>query len=476
MGDFWLEWLGGYDLEPGDLVSASDGDTTKQLVVADLSVTHVDPGSAQVSGEAEAGSALYVSVWNENGSRRDVTAGANGQWTADFTEDLGDEPWQEPCEIGPGSEGAVDQDDDDGDQTEAPWRVPNPAFHVHVYPGSDDGSMWFLEWPEGGTLSVSVDNPGTPQNPDFQVDQPVLPSEPGEEGFGGSFGYPFEAGDIIEVTDGTTTKTHVVAGVVVNSVDVTADTVRGTAGAGAALYVFCDDSDVGREVTADSAGDWAADFSAPPGDEYDIQPGSSGSAVQADVDDDETNVHWRVPAPMIQATLVHNQVEGSDWPFGSAVLVTIDKLSSGLGVDFSETASPNQWGDFWLEWLGGYDLEPGDLVSASDGDTTKQLVVADLSVTHVDPGSAQVSGEAEAGSALYVSVWNENGSRRDVTAGANGQWTADFTEDLGDEPWQEPCEIGPGSEGAVDQDDDDGDQTEAPWRLPPGLPRPCLPG
>ena len=192
--------------------------------------------------------------------------------------------------------------------------------------------MWFLEWPEGGTLSVSVDNPGTPQNPDFQVDQPVLPSEPGEEGFGGSFGYPFEAGDIIEVTDGTTTKTHVVAGVVVNSVDVTADTVRGTAGAGAALYVYCDDSDVGREVTADSAGDWAADFSAPPGDEYDIQPGSSGSAAWGDGDGDETNVHWDAASNPVAVNDSYSTDED--------VQLAIGALAGVLGNDEYAVSSP----------------------------------------------------------------------------------------------------------------------------------------
>ena len=137
-----------------------------------------------------------------------------------------------------------------------------PAFEVHIEPGYD-GGIDFKDWPEGGTLTITVDDPATAQNPDFAIDELVQPNEPGNDGFGTGFGYAFKGGDIVTVTDGVSTKIHTVAPIVVTSIDVEDDVIYGSANPGG-ISVYCDDSDVGREVTADSAGDWAADFSAPP--------------------------------------------------------------------------------------------------------------------------------------------------------------------------------------------------------------------
>ncbi len=84
---------------------------------------------------------------------------------------------------------------------------------------------------------------------------------------GGSFGFDLwnmfdlQRGQVLTVSDGTTTKVLTMHGLYVDGVDVVADTVFGRAEPGSRVQVWLHDTDVNLEVTADGAGNWVADLS-----------------------------------------------------------------------------------------------------------------------------------------------------------------------------------------------------------------------
>jgi len=185
------------------------------------------------------------------------------------------------------------------------------AFEVHR---GDGGTVIFVKfWPVVTTLTATVNDPATDESPDCQTTFDAVLTE--RDGIGGGFGIPCEAkpGDTVTVTDGTKAKTHVVIDIRVTSVDVDGDRVFGTAAEpNSAVTVYTEGTN--RSFTADSSGNWVADFSVADPFEWvaDIVPGTAGGAEQFDTDADSTVWDWQVSRP---EGWQHNPATGHDYLF-----------------------------------------------------------------------------------------------------------------------------------------------------------------
>lgn len=159
--------------------------------------------------------------------------------------------------------------------------------YIMVRPANDwvDGNFW----PIGVLVTLTIDDPFTGVVVDHMDTQTVTESGQFRFELGGAF--DIQPGHIVVVTDGVTTKEHIVTNLAVTSVDTQSDTVSGTADAGDQIEVAIFDTDCYQIVAADESGNWRADFSGL----CDIAPGTGGAATEPDEDGDRTHIDWNVP-------------------------------------------------------------------------------------------------------------------------------------------------------------------------------------
>ncbi|MEW5986420.1 MAG: ABC transporter substrate-binding protein [Chloroflexota bacterium] len=469
-----------FQIQPGFLVTMSDGQITKTHTVrGGLSVTAIDVDADTVTGTAEPLTDLWVGVcWPGYCNNRNLMADADGNWTADFSVPGDGNP---AYDIKPGDSGSANQNDEDGDSTAIGWNVPNPNFTVRLV----DEQVHANEWPLGATLTMTIDDPGTPEYPDYTDTAVVVVADWDPNQTFAYFDYrdryTMQAGHVVELTDGTTTKTHVVRELAVTGYDQDADTVSGTAAPGSDVdvnvcnWINCAD----RHEVADEFGNWTADFSVP-GDEdwetatHDLIPGSGGEARQSDEDGDTTQYSWWVFNPNFGARLVENQVHGYQWLLGITVTLSIGDPTNGPGVDYTATGIPEpaEWDpnqtfvlfDFGETWT----LQAGQVITLTDGDTAKTLVVTNLVITAVDFDADVIYGTADPNSEVYLNV--NDGSLwvgRREWADDLGNWSSDYSVP-GDEPWEwQTLDLETDQYIEANRNDPDGDFTNYYWQVPP---------
>ena len=448
-----------YDIAVGDDLTVDDGVLFKQHTVTALTVDGVDPDTDTVWGYAEPGSMIDVSIYTDWGgvSRQVMADESSGDWSADFTDAVGEEEWEQGFDIGMGTEGSAAQVDDDGDGTEVPWRVPATAFNVSPH----DDSMWGWEWEPNSVVEIKV---GDLVTPDYTISLPV--SEWGD--FGDTLEYDLIAGETVHVTDGTTTKSTVVTELTVDGVDPDTDTVWGHATPGSAVQVDAWGM-AWRQVTADeTTGEWTADFANSPAEgegdgTCDIGRGTEGEARQIDEDGDGTAASWRVPDTSFRVNPDNDEVWGWDWTPSSTVDIYVGDLG---GPDHSVTVETDEGGSFGTTL--DYDVTVGDLITVADGVTEKSTVVTALTVDGVDSDTDTVWGTAAPGATVGVNIYPDwgGGVSRQATADGSGDWSVDFTDAVGEQDWEQGFDIGMGTQGSVSQTDEDNDGTEIGWRVP----------
>lgn len=169
-----------------------------------------------------------------------------------------------------------------------------------------------------------------------------------------SFPFDIKGGDVVTVTDGTTTLSYPVHNITVDCADPNNDTVSGTADPGTSVWVFATISGVEYklDVVTDASGNWIADFSTI----GDIITGDRGTAWRT------TNVY--------------------PYYIGTSFSWTADPCVSGVGMILSFN------GEVYLNGVRVQDLgslELGDIVRTSaDGQVDFQLGEATFSL---DPNS-----------------------------------------------------------------------------------------
>ncbi len=430
-----------FDIQPGFLITMSDGDITKEHTVANIEVLSMDIDNETVSGIANIGDevegieieimlGLCVEIGLEpyDATRYEITD-ASGNWLADFSQPGGDPGEEQTCDIDPwvGNLGDTWQEDEDGDKTTTKFT----EARFRVYPDEDRVSP--RNWTEGDTLTLTIDDPVNGEG----IDYTYYSTAPDK----------FDLSDVLDIvpgfrltmTDGIFIKAHVVTDLQVLSMDPESDQVSGLAAEGSEVVVdFWEDGgcNAQRYVTSVAPGTWTADFTEPGQDPRDTDicdidewVGYEGGVKQDDNDWDHTGANLLKGYFSVRPE--DDFIEGSGWPEGITVTLTIDDPNNGLGIDYEDTqVSISTEDGTSVEFMtaGQLDIQPGFRVTMTDGNFIKAHVVTDLQVLSMDPVTDQVSGTATPNSRIRVRFWVGCNAVRDVTTDENGNWTADFSE------------------------------------------------
>jgi phage pi2 protein 07 len=424
-GNFNFNLWNRFDLQRGQVVTVSDGVTTKTHTVANLFVATVNTAADTISGKADPGAT--VDVWVHGDGGLTAIADGAGDWTADFSAQT---------DLTYLSDGGSGQADGDGDATMLWWSSPRfwvaPADHWVQ-------SRW--PWTLGATISLTIEDGGAVVYSDSQVTD-------GDGNFNFDLWNLFDLkrGQVVTVSDGTTTKTHTVTNLYVDGVNIAADTVFGRAAAGTDVQVWVHgDGEV--LATADGSGNWTADFSA----QTDLTAWSDGGSQQEDADGDSTGVWWSNPRFQVAPD---DDWVGSDtrWTEGATISLTIE---DGGAVVYSDSQTADANGNFNFNLWDIFDLQRGQVVTVSDGLTTKTHTVKNLYVDGVNVLAETVFGRAAAGT--DVQVWVHGDGDLFTSADGSGNWTADFSAQT---------DLTYFSDGGSRQNDDDGDSTGVWWASP----------
>ena len=478
-----------FDLDPGDIVEVSDGSTTRTLTLVGLTFDTLDVAADTASGSSDQpdGTPVRVNVGNDTDGEDVTTTITTGTWTANFTIDITADT---------GGQAAIAEPD--GDETIAD-ALPQPA-NPQVLARLRTNQVYGFFWPLETTVTITIDDPDTPESPDYVDSQPTMPGPDFSHVFFDVWQSEFvvEPGHHIVMTDGTTTKELTVTDVYATDVDVAADTMSGYATPYAELTVGPEPVSTGswRRARADADGSWHVDFSVPDPDSgagpYDIVPvpGWSSHVWEYDEDGDLTWYDINAPYNHIWAALggvaTSNTHLGDWWIAGRTVTLTIDRASTPLSPDYTASTIVQPFGRF--RFLGsaefavsdvGFRVEPGDELTMTDGKYTHVLVAQPVTITSIDPDTDHVAGTAPPLADVLVELKTGDAppNARTVTTGATGLWEADFSTDAEPFEWEprwfsetSTYDIQPGDVFWAEVADEDGDLTLAQEVTPANQP------
>jgi hypothetical protein len=215
-----------FEIEADDIVTVQDaaGDV-KSHTVLPLTIDAVDRDNDWVTGHGPVGASVEAYADDSvNGVGRVTTVAGDGTWVADFS------TAPDPFDIRLDTWGGASIVDDDGDATHASWNLPMPTIEVNPESDRINGVSWDI----GSTVSATVDDPATGIDPDWTASGVVIPApwNPSEghiEFVTSETGFDMLPGHVVNLADGTTTKTYTVAPLTFTGVDVEADSATGTA-------------------------------------------------------------------------------------------------------------------------------------------------------------------------------------------------------------------------------------------------------
>jgi len=309
------------------------------------------------------------------------------------------------------------------------------------------GKNWIQAsgWPVGTTLlTLTIDDPATPLlSPDYTATPPL---DPTGSGFYLELGsaYTLKAGDLVTVSGGGFSKNYTVADIDVTDVDVAADIVSGTAGAGIVrvlVRMWSTPHVISRWADV-VGGNWQADFSVigtdppdSPGDNdiWDIKPDDDGIVSWTDMDGNTTRDYWRAPNPRFTVQPDQNWVSGVDWIVGNTVTLTVDDdadLGNGNLYQTTQTVAADSSFRFNLDPDVDIDLLPGQYVTATDGITTKSTQISGVHFDSVNLYNDIVYGNADPNDIVTVFARPDILSIygiRSTMADSDGNWSVNFS-------------------------------------------------
>jgi oligopeptide transport system substrate-binding protein len=258
-------------LHPGTLVTLSDEIDTRSLVFHNLGIRGVNTFTDIVSGFSAPYSGVWVKAYLDDGEwTRYVYADEDGYWTADFSRP-GLYPDMQELDLTGEMDIRAYQYDEDGDITQLRWR--SPSLKVWLSDETISGNRW----PNGATITLTIEDPATPQSPDLQIPQTVHALWPEQVLFNLSGLSDLQPGQKITLSDGVVTRSQTIDNLTVTQVDTLADQVTGIAPPEAEVCLYrWDDENYELCVPADTNGNWTADLG------YDLQPGAAGNACIQD--------------------------------------------------------------------------------------------------------------------------------------------------------------------------------------------------
>ena len=449
------------DIVPGFRLTMTDGNFIKAHVVKDLQVLSMDPESDQVSGLAAEGSEVVVQFFADGGcnAKRYVTTDSTGNWTADFTE-LGEHPRdRDICNINEWDDnqaGNVVQIDNDNDDTAAMFLKGSFA----VRPEND--YVGGYGWTEGVTVTLTIDDPNNGPGIDYEDTQTSISTEDGT-----SVEFPTEGkidiqpGFRVTMTDGNFIKAHVVTDLQVLSMDPVTNQVSGTATPNSWIRVrFRVGCNAVREVTTDENGYWTADFTGICN--IDAFKKMRGFAKQEDNDWDGTQIDFPNNRVSFAVFPEDDYTFSRNWPENADVTINIDDPGTTEKPDYTDTQKSTKVDDRTLvefNYADKIDVQPGFLVTVTDGNFTKGHVVTIFEVLDVDTDNDMISGIAEPFSQIYIILSGVCEAKRNPSSDAYGVWIADFSQLVGDPGEEQTCDIDESVSGQAISPDDDWDRT-----------------
>lgn len=477
-----LELNGIFDIQPGHVVTVSGGNITRQHTVTHLAVTNINADADTISGTGYPGAMIHVGTICDNTgcASRNINVDENGNWIADFSAPVtGHGDAGKVFDLRPGMGSGAYEFDADEDATNISWRIPNPTFNVRA--NNDQLEAW--EWNIGSTLTVNIYSSGTETSPaDYTTSGVVTGPAPWGDtrnylsfNLGGV--YDIKPGYLVTVSDGTTTKKHIVTSLAFNVMDVDADTVSGFAEPGSNVDVWaCDNSNCyNRHVTAsDPGGTWIANWHVPgpQGDEnntLDLVRGTWVDSSQGDDDGDGTMFGQSIPNPYIEASSNSNWVHAREWPIGTVITMNI----SGSGETYTATMGHAPWNpgdpndivaDFDLQ---GYDVKAGDVITATGNGTSKTLTVSQLAVTDFDLQNDVITGKGTAGVQIQVCANIPNNCiTRWIMPNGSGDWTVNYHNPGTGNDDPATFDVQRGSNGWAAEYEEDSDRTWYDWSVP----------
>jgi hypothetical protein len=430
-GDFSYE--SPYDIQTGFTVLVTDFNVIKQLTVSSVEVVVVDWVNQTVSGTGTPNAAAATWVLRPD-NYVPFTIDADGNWQVDLSSMTGFyyDTW-----------GYVIEQDANGDGIRVKWAVP--SFHANIA-GVADNHIDGFNWPHGDSVTLTVDDPATPASPDFTDTQTAGAWDwrPYEVRFVVQ-GVSLAPGHVVIMTNGDMTKTHTILNLEITEANYNTEVIQGKADKGAEVTVdlFCDNCP-SRLETADVNGDWTADFSVagdqPGEDPYDISPDIQVGSMRYDSDGDTTRFDiftadpwfyiWFGSINQSPLTGIGFDVHGYAWPLNTAVTLTIDNIDTPASPDYTRIAYmevPPWGGNPQLVFdTSGIIVHTGDIFTMTDGVDTITHTITPLTVSELNHQTDTISGTAEPGSLVAVSL-NSSNAWRNVTTGPDGRWLADFS-------------------------------------------------
>ncbi len=454
-GTTWTVFtLDGFELKPGQIITMTDGTTTKTHEVRTVKVTSVDPGTDTVSGTAEPNSPVGLNAHYQPGGDwvgRSFYADQNGNWSVNLSIP-GPNPGEERTyDIQPGSWGTAHQNDNDNDTTFYEWRVPEPvSAFITAYPAENvvNGE----DFQQGEVVTLTIDNPSNGVGIDLTL-QGVVDQTGGRcTGWCVEFNLPewfqLASGQLITMSGSNSgTVSYTVSGLTVENVDILMDTVSGKAAPLSIVDVVLWFIDAQRRVTADTEGNWSANFSSPGADPFDtgvcdfgVDSNCAGMALQADGDTlqphggGRTRVDWNAPVPAIAVHPVDGIVFAHGWPAGATITLTVDDPQNGTGIDytFTDQNDHQEWG-MWGSDVAVFEIGTqvgsffGKTLSATNGSISVTYTVKRLTIDSIDPEIDTISGTADPGAIVGINTWAPFFVVRNVVADSIGNWTVDFS-------------------------------------------------
>jgi len=409
-------------LTPNDEVIISSSWVTLTHVVKDISVASWDLEAETVRGKAAANTEVTVSVYyNNNWWYQDAVADSSGDWTVDFAG---------IADLQPGIGGWISQYDEAGNSTHNPWHVPHPYFYVN----HQSNEIFGTDWLSAGNITVTIGEQSwtTQSNSNGRFNLNLSP-------------FDILPGLVIQVTDGTHTRTHIVKNLSLTNVDVDTNTLTGTADPGE-LEVWAWKSGYwySKHPVADVAGNWTADFTGT----ADITPDTYGWIYQYDDQGNYTVIYWYTPNPYIYVYPLTNTIYGDEWSPNATITI------STTGRSWTARSDSDGWFRFSAD---PFDILPGQTITVTDGLSTRTHKVRNLAVTSIDVDSDILTGTADPGELRVRACTNGYCYSKYPTADVAGNWTADFTG---------TADITPGTYGWIYQYDGEGNYTVIYWYQP----------
>jgi Tol biopolymer transport system component len=322
------------------------------------------------------------------------------------------------------------------------------------------------DWPMGETVHLTIDDPATKIRPDFETEQPTVVTswDPYTFWVQYYFSYDLKVGDRITETDGYVTRTYTVRNLDVTDMNRQADTVAGIADPGAVVYLWVwDHNESYMELTTKKDGKWLADFHSVG---FELAEGMCGRAEVRDKIGNRTALDWCVPNPTFSIFPAWNYVLGQNFRNGATVYGTIGgKLADDgtpcatSGVANKPEGELNTYVEMYF-WQPGCAPEVRDVVTLTDGDSTRTHIVRALTVTEVNEAENTVVGTADIGAVVNVSAYLPGFPTIDLTV-MDGTWLADF-DTLG-------VDLVGGTDltcGNVRIQDEEGNTTAVAWCVP----------